>query len=146
MIRNENLVLLSLLSASLDSRVVPVHPRVEYFEVDQIFTQRFVRRIGKRYKAAQLIESILSPGAVIAQGFRSYQFTMNSGKSHVGFVVSEGANQTSIRSVTGVATVLNKAEIAKRVELKNSMMPPGLVGNLTPQQLADLVAYLQSLK
>ncbi len=37
-------------------------------------------------------------------------------------------------------------EIEARVQQKQSAMPEGLVANLTPDQLADLLAYLQSLK
>ena len=37
-------------------------------------------------------------------------------------------------------------EIASRVMQKQSAMPEGLAANLTPDQLADLLAYLQSLK
>jgi hypothetical protein len=32
------------------------------------------------------------------------------------------------------------------VQQKQSAMPDGLAANLTPEQLADLMAYLQSLK
>ena len=38
------------------------------------------------------------------------------------------------------------AEIGKRGELPGSMMPAGLDRTMTPAQLADLVAYLASLK
>ena len=36
--------------------------------------------------------------------------------------------------------------IVERVKQKKSMMPEGIVGTLTASQLADLLAYLQSLK
>ena len=42
---------------------------------------------------------------------------------------------------------LNKPlSFAKREKIEYSSMPPGLAAGLTPEQLADLLAYLQSLK
>jgi putative heme-binding domain-containing protein len=101
--------------------------------------------IGKRYSAAELIESILRPSAKIAQGFETYQFTMTDGKLFQGFVVSESARSVLIREATGAQRELKRADVESRVMLQQSMMPDGLVNNLTPEELASLIAYLQSL-
>ncbi|HEV3143442.1 MAG TPA: CotH kinase family protein, partial [Gemmataceae bacterium] len=101
--------------------------------------------IGKRYSAAELIESILKPSAKIAQGFESYRFDMTDGKAYTGFVVSERAKSVLIREGNGVQRELPLAQIESRTILKESMMPEGIVNNLTPEALADLLAYLQSL-
>jgi putative heme-binding domain-containing protein len=101
--------------------------------------------IGKRYSAAELIESILRPSAKIAQGFETYQFEMADGKLYLGFVVSESARTVRIRETTGAQRELKRAELEARVMQKQSMMPERLVDNLTPEELASLVAYLQSL-
>jgi putative heme-binding domain-containing protein len=101
--------------------------------------------IGKRYSAAELIESILRPSAKIAQGFETYQFTMADGKLYLGFVVSESARSVLIREANGAQRELKRAELEARVMPKQSMMPDGLVDNLTPEELASLIAYLQSL-
>jgi putative membrane-bound dehydrogenase-like protein len=101
--------------------------------------------IGKRYSAVELVESILKPSAKIAQGFESYLFEMADGKVHTGFVVSERAKAVLIREATGIQRELKLTEIESRAILKQSMMPDGLVSNRTPDDLADLIAYLQSL-
>jgi putative membrane-bound dehydrogenase-like protein len=101
--------------------------------------------IGKRYSAAELVESILKPSVKIAQGFETYRFEMANGKTYVGFVVSERAKTVLIRETSGAQHVLSLAQIESRTILKESMMPEGLVNNLTPGDLANLVAYLQSL-
>jgi putative membrane-bound dehydrogenase-like protein len=102
--------------------------------------------IGKRYKGDELLESILRPGAKIAQGYEAYLFNTIDGKVYTGFVVSEGADAILIREPNSVQRELKRAEIDARVQQKQSAMPEGLVANLTPDQLADLLAYLQSLK
>jgi putative heme-binding domain-containing protein len=102
--------------------------------------------IGKRYKPQELLESVLKPSAKIAQGFDTYGFVTTSGKIVSGFVTSESAENIEVRQATGVPLVLVKTDIEERVKQTKSMMPDGLISNLTPAQLADLLAYLQSLK
>jgi len=41
---------------------------------------------------------------------------------------------------------VKKTDLVKREELKDSLMPPGLAAALGPQGLADLVAWMQTLK
>ncbi len=102
--------------------------------------------IGKRYKADELVESILKPSAKIAQGYDTYTFRTLKGRVVVGFVVSEGAESVQVRDATGVRHDLAQKDIEEREKQPQSMMPEGLGANLTPGQLADLIAYLQSLK
>jgi putative heme-binding domain-containing protein len=101
--------------------------------------------IGKRYSAAELAESILKPSVKIAQGFETYLFEMANGKTYTGFVVSTSARTLRIREGTGIQHELQLAQIESQAIQKQSIMPEGLVNNLTPEELADLIAYLQSL-
>ena len=101
--------------------------------------------IGKRSKPAELVESILKPSEKIAQGFDTFVFVTTDGKLVTGFVSRESAREVEIRQLTGLPVVLPKAKIEERIRQKKSMMPDGMVGNLTAGQLADLLAYLQSL-
>jgi putative heme-binding domain-containing protein len=101
--------------------------------------------IGKRYSPAELVESILKPGAKIAQGYEAYIFAMADGRAFSGFIVSEGAAVVQVRESSGALHELKRANIEERRRQESSAMPEGIAGNLTPEQLADLVAYLQSL-
>ena len=71
---------------------------------------------------------------------------MDSGKVVTGFVSGESADEVQVRQTNGLAMSLKKDDIEIRQQKKESMMPVGIANNLTPEQLADLVAYLQSLK
>ena len=101
--------------------------------------------IGKRYSPAELVESILKPGAKIAQGYEAYSFAMADGRVFAGFVVSEGASTVQIRESSGALRELKRSEIEERRRQEASAMPEGIAANLTPEGLADLVAYLRSL-
>ena len=102
--------------------------------------------IGKRYKPAELVESVLKPSAKLAQGYETYQFITVDGQVFQGFVVGELANATVIRESSGERRELKKVDVEERRMQKVSAMPDGLAANLTPEQLADLLAYLQPLK
>ena len=102
--------------------------------------------IGKKYSAAELVESILKPSAKIAQGFESYTFTMVDGRVFNGFIVTQSADTVLIREQDGVSRELKAQEIESRQVQQQSAMPEGIVSSLSPGQLADLIAYLQSLR
>ena len=102
--------------------------------------------IGKRYKKEELLESILDPSKKIAQGFDTWTFVMADGKVHTGFVVLESAETVSVRGTDGLSKELSQQDIDDRVKQEISMMPKGVVGSLTPEQLADLIAWLQNLR
>ncbi len=101
--------------------------------------------IGKRYSPVELVESILKPSAKLAQGYEAYGFAMADGRVVSGFVVSEGGSVVQVRESSGALRELKRPEIEERRRQESSAMPEGIVGTLTPEQLADLVAYLQSL-
>ena len=91
------------------------------------------------------MESIVDPGKKIAQGFDTWIFAMESGKTHTGFIVQESAETVIIRQTDGLSRELLQDEIDDRVKQEISMMPKGVVGNLTPEQVGDLIAYLKTL-
>jgi putative membrane-bound dehydrogenase-like protein len=101
--------------------------------------------IGRRYDVAELVESILRPSAKIAQGYEAYSFALADGRTVSGFVVGEGASTVRIRESSGALHELKRADIEERRRQESSAMPEGIAANLTPDGLADLVAYLRSL-
>lgn len=102
--------------------------------------------VGKRYTRKQIAESILKPSAQVAQGFETILFQMSSGRSHLGFVVREAADEVEIRTAEGKSLLLPLEKIERRIRSKQSIMPDGLVHNLKVEELASLIAYLESLR
>ena len=98
-----------------------------------------------RYSRAQLIESIIKPNAKLTQGFETHWFQVKGDDEYEGFVVREAANEVEIRTVDGVRIVMKTKDIEERGTREDSMMPPGLVKNLTVKEFAALLAYLESL-
>ena len=101
--------------------------------------------IAVRYKRPDLVESILKPSAKIAQGFETIFFVLADGKVTEGFIVRESGEEVEIRTAAGIVQVLKKSDIEERGRRPVSVMPEGIVENLTTPELASLLAYLESL-
>ncbi len=104
----------------------------------------FLGGIYTRYSKAEVLESIIRPAAKVAQGFATHVFTMADKRQLSGFVVREGPDDVVIRDLTGAETTLRKAAIASRSVSEGSVMLRGLVDSLTLQDLASLLAFLES--
>jgi putative heme-binding domain-containing protein len=103
-------------------------------------------KVGGRLKKSDILESILTPSKVIAQGFQAYVITLKDGSIHTGFIVKRENEAVKLKIATGQTEVLNKAQIQTEQALPTSLMPEGLFSGFTAQEAADLVAYLSSLK
>lgn len=116
--------------------------------VDQKAVQKgpYLGAAGSKFTKDYLIESILDPNAVVAQGFQTELITMKDKSAHLGFVTRQEDGVIDLRNVAGVVTKLKEADIAKRENQKNSMMPTGLASALTLDEFNHLIAYLVSMK
>jgi putative heme-binding domain-containing protein len=102
--------------------------------------------VAKIYDRAALTESLLKPSAKIAQGFESTSIKTKKGEQLEGFVTREGGDNLDLRNVAGQVVLVEKADIAERGHRPQSMMPEGLLNAFTPADLANLLAWLESLK
>jgi putative membrane-bound dehydrogenase-like protein len=97
------------------------------------------------YNRRQLAESVLLPDKRIAQGFATTVLVCDDGRQLVGFVTSEGADVVTLRDAQGAEHRIEKTAIEERAKLPTSVMPAGLVADLTVAQFASLIDYLESL-
>lgn len=102
--------------------------------------------VAKIYDRAALTESILKPNAKLAQGFESAWIKTRKGEQVEGFVTREGADSIDVRNIVGQTVTIEKGDISERGHRPQSMMPEGLLNAFTPAELANLLAYLESLK
>lgn len=103
-------------------------------------------QIGAKLSKDGLFTAILYPSAAIEHSFVGLNVTTKEGQTVMGFTVSETDTDLTLKMAGGATTKVTKSSIVKKDELKDSLMPPGLAGAIGPQGLADLVAWLQTLK
>jgi putative heme-binding domain-containing protein len=105
----------------------------------------FLGDITARYSTAEILESILRPSAKVAQGFETTSLETKAGDSIDGFIVRESGDEIELRNING-PIVVQKKNIAIRGTRKSSIMPDGLVDNISTEDLASLLRYLESMR
>ncbi|MBL6764539.1 MAG: c-type cytochrome [Verrucomicrobiae bacterium] len=89
-----------------------------------------------------LLENIGDPAAVVSAGYRMTSLTLKDGRTLSGIVVTETPQILTLQQATEQIAV-ELEEIVKREDSALSMMPDGLFQALQPDQILNLVAYLQ---
>ena len=102
--------------------------------------------IGKKFNRLQLLESILEPSKVIDPKYVTYTIETKQGKLHSGLVIEKSGEQITLKDGQGNLIQLPAAEISNMISQQKSLMPENLLRDMTIQQVADLLAFLESLK
>jgi len=101
--------------------------------------------IGSQREAAELRQSILRPDSEILPQNRFYRVTRRDGSTMTGRLLNHDTFTVQLMSPKQELVRFRKAELRDHGFQKNSPMP-SYEGKLTPEELADLIAYLVSLK
>ncbi|MHC4993413.1 MAG: PVC-type heme-binding CxxCH protein [Planctomycetota bacterium] len=101
--------------------------------------------IGAIRSRRDLLEAIAYPSDSFARDYESYLITTSAG-AHLGTILRETPDAVHLMNAAGEETVIQRRQIVSQAPSPVSLMPPGLDLALPPQTLADLVAYLMSLK
>ncbi|MBL9094529.1 MAG: c-type cytochrome [Planctomycetaceae bacterium] len=92
-----------------------------------------------------LLENIVDPSASVAADFRSVSVTLDDGRVLSG-VVGEQNERTLTLLTAQEPQTIDRREIEELAPTGQSLMPDGLLQNLTPRQIRDLVGYLMSIE
>lgn len=101
--------------------------------------------IGRRLTKSQLFESIAEPSRLIDPKYQTHLVMTNDGEVITGLLESESQKELVIITSTGEKRTISIDEISQRKLETQSLMPAGLLEQLTAQEMADLLAYLSSL-
>jgi len=101
--------------------------------------------IAKRMSREKIVESILHPSKEISKGYDNWTVVTIEGKVFTGILVSDEGGTLSFRKADGSYETLTEDELDDMFKAEKSAMPEGLVKTATPDQLASLVTYLESL-
>lgn len=102
--------------------------------------------VGKRLGRRQLLESILDPSKDIDAKFAAFAVETEDGRKLTGLIVASDATSITVRDPQGKDVKLLLSQIASKTPSRKSLMPDQLLRDLTAQQAADLIAFLESLK
>jgi putative heme-binding domain-containing protein len=102
--------------------------------------------IASKYDKAKLIESVLYPSRQILDGYQQTIIRTKKGDVEAGAVRGETDGEVTLLDSGGQKIVIKKSAIKSRKFSDLSLMPEGLQTGLKPEEFADLIAYLVSLK
>jgi cytochrome c oxidase cbb3-type subunit III len=102
--------------------------------------------ISARRSAAYLQESLVNPEAAVPDGYLLVTVVAKSGQSVTGVRVNEDSFSIQIRDNTGRSHSFWKYDLAKVDKQRGKSPMPAYQGQLSDEELTDLVAYLASLK
>jgi putative heme-binding domain-containing protein len=105
-------------------------------------------RLGQDVTGDYLVESILQPSRAIRKGYETVTISTDAGKTLIGLLAEDRPDALVVRDASqdGKLVTVAKANIDGRNDTGPSLMPAGLMNQLTSrQQFLDLVRYVMDI-
>lgn len=92
-----------------------------------------------------LLIAILDPNREAQPIFVSYTASTEDGKVYTGLIAAETAASVTLRRAEAKEDVVLRNQLEELVSNGVSLMPEGMEKDLSPQQVADVIAFIKSL-
>ena len=96
-----------------------------------------------RHNLDYLLENVIDPSAVVTADYRMRQVLLADGRTLSGVVAARSADRLTLRTPTETHD-LATSDIEAVVDSGVSIMPSGQLGQLSEQEVRDLIAYLMT--
>ncbi|MCB9383120.1 MAG: c-type cytochrome [Bryobacterales bacterium] len=101
--------------------------------------------VTTRYKEV-LLADILMPNTAVETGYEEYMVETKDGRMITGVLAKETPASVTIRQAKGVEDNVLRSNIEKMYSLSVSPMPEGFEDEISVDQMADLIAFIKSLR
>ncbi|MBS0207594.1 MAG: c-type cytochrome [Planctomycetes bacterium] len=98
--------------------------------------------VSQRFQKKEILRALLFPSEVISDQYAGKVVTTTAGKTYTGIVGSAGTHTLVVLQSNGQKVTVPKDDVEEMQLAKKSIMPDGLLDNLTQEEIANLVAYL----
>ena len=102
--------------------------------------------VGVKYDRRALLRSLTKPSEAVAEEYRAHSVITKQGRIETGRLVRRDDTGVFLRTADGKTAEIAADEVLEVAPTDKSLMPDELLQALTPQQAADLLAYLGSLR
>lgn len=96
-----------------------------------------------KYDRGEILYNILDPSAAVSFGYESWLIKTKDGEIFSGIMLGDG-DEVVLKGSDGKLRYIEADTIAARRQQEKSLMPDNIALGMTPQDLADLLAYLTS--
>jgi putative heme-binding domain-containing protein len=97
-----------------------------------------------REQVGNMLRHIVDPNAEIREGFETFAISTSDGRALTGFLADQDAQVIVLRGFNGENTNIPRTDIDEMRNTGTSLMPEGLLKDLTDKQVRDLFAYIRS--
>lgn len=99
--------------------------------------------IGKKYKTREeMLQHIVNPSLKVDDQFAMWLVTTNDGEVLRGLVLSNSDKEVVLKTAERKEIRVAKEDIDEMIKSKRSLMPQGILADLTAQEAADLLDWL----
>lgn len=98
----------------------------------------------QRDQLPSLLLNVVAPNLEIREGFQTVLINTADGQTLNGFIESQTESEVILRSIDGQSHSIERSDVDSMKTQPLSLMPEGLLDNLSPQELCDIMAYLRS--
>ena len=102
--------------------------------------------VGKIRTVRDLLESIVYPSASFVRSYEPYTVTRKDGEVLGGLLRKDAADEIVLGTGPGTEARIPRPDVMEMAPGTVSIMPQGLDGLMSKQELADLVAFLKATK
>ena len=96
----------------------------------------------RAWNPEQVLINILDPNREVVPNFLAYTVETTEGKSIYGLIAEESTASLTLKRPDGVSETVLRSSVAKLEGAGVSLMPDGLEAAISPEQMADLIAFL----
>jgi putative heme-binding domain-containing protein len=101
--------------------------------------------VAKRFSREDLSKAIFEPSRDISERYRAIRVLTIDDEIYTGMIVYNAADGTTLQTATGTIVRINQDNIQDKGYSTESLMPSGLLDDKSPQDVANLFAYLDGL-
>lgn len=98
--------------------------------------------VARRFSRDDVFTAIAAPNRDVSPRYQTTLVQTTAGKVYTGLVVYDSVDGVTLRDGMNLTYRIEAGDIELRRTLNTSLMPAGLLKDLTPGDLADLYAYL----
>jgi putative heme-binding domain-containing protein len=98
--------------------------------------------ISRRFSKREILESILYPAHVVSDQFASKKVLTVDGQAMIGMVSQRDDRSIEVRDANNQITLVDESEVDQILPSNTSIMPSGLLDNLTLQEIGDMMSFM----
>ncbi|MEX2112351.1 MAG: c-type cytochrome, partial [Pirellulales bacterium] len=95
------------------------------------------------YSPPALLAALLDPNRAVEAKYLDYLAITASGQSYTGMLANETGNSVTLLGQEGKQQTILRSELEALQATGKSLMPEGLEKDVTPQEMANVIAYLR---